>query len=807
MIRRRSFLLASAAFLTLEGGGLARAAIRKAAGAPRTLRLAGARAPIDIVEDRMGTPHVRAHSKADAYFAQGYLVARDQMFQIDLNHRRGIGRMAEAFGPRFVAADKAARLFLFRGDVEAEMAALPPGVLECARGYVDGVNARIAELEADPTQLPLEYAALGVRPLRWDVRDLVLLRSPGMGDSRDEIRRAQLAARGLLEADRLMDPLRPAWDFTVPEGLDCAAVSPADLGMLAEAAKPLPFTGQELAFYDPELERVDRIGQGSNAWTVAGSRTASGHPILANDPHLGIGGASPRHIVHLTAPGLDVIGGGAPGLPGIMQGHTDHFAFGRTNFHIDQSDLFVLKTHPDDAGLYWHKGAWKRFETVEESIPVKGAPAETATFLYAQGRPVVAQDPAQHRAVAFASTTLLPGSNTQFAMIAINLAKDWASLRAAFRIHGSPTNFHYADRNGNTGWHAIGFVPKRPKHDGLLPAPGDGSYDWTGILPLEDMPHVYNPRQGWFASANQMNLPADYPYRERIISFSWNDPYRYDRIAQVLSAQKRHSVADSVALQHDVVSLPAQALTKLLPAAPTPEAAPAVALLRRWDCGIEADSAAALLYEMVLPELSARVRERVVPEGARDLIPSVILSEVLRLLATPDSRFGADPAAARDALLCAALAAGWAKAVAAAGPDPKEWRWGDLHRVTIRHPLSSLPAIAAAFPPIEGGRSGGDSSTVMARGVNMARGPQVIHGASYLLVADVGDWDKSRVLLLPGQSADPRSPHYRDWYADWLAGAAQTLPFSPAAVAAHAVEAYRLVPAEAETAAPTAPKH
>ncbi len=796
MIQRRAFLLTSVAALSLVGAiGISREARAASTARKRNIRLRGARAPIEIIEDRLGVPHIRARSKHDAFFGQGYVIARDRLFQIDLGHRREMGRMAEAFGPRFVTADRAARLFQYRGDIDAELAKLPADVLDCARGYVAGVNARIAELEADPTQLPLEYGILGIKPLRWDIRDLVRARSDGMGDADDEVRHAQLQARGLLDLEQFMDPLRPAWQFTVPDGLDCAAVSEADLGVLLDAAKPLPFGDRKVASYDRELDRLALAAQGSNAWTVSGARTASGRPILANDPHLGIGGASPRYISHLTAPGLDVIGGGEPGLPGIMQGHTDRFAFGRTNFHIDQTDLFILRTRDDDPEQYWHDGQWKRFESFVEEIAVKDAPPERVVLRYSQGRPIVSQDPSRHRAVAFASVSLLPGANMRFAMIAINLAHDWSSLVKAFAIHVSPTNIHYADVDGNTGWHAVGFVPKRPRHDGLFPAPGDGSYDWTGILDVDEMPYVLNPKPGWFASANQMNLPPDYPYKERKISFSWSDPFRYDRIAEVLRDQPKHRIEDSIALQHDVQSLPARALVKLLPATPSAEAAPAAALLRRWDCRIEAGSAAALLYELTMPELSSAFRERVIPPAARDLIKSINLSQMLKLLAAPDKRLGDDPAASRDKLIDMALAKGWAKAVKLQGDDPAKWRWGELHRVVIAHPLSALPAIAAAFPRIEGGMSGGDGTTPMARGVSPARSFNVMHGASYLLVADVGAWDNSRVLLLPGQSADPRSPHYRDWYDDWLAGNAQPLWFSKAAVDAHAESRTTLTPA------------
>lgn len=787
---RRALLLASAAFLassslSAASGGRGR----------RALGLPGLRAPIEIVEDGFGIPHIRAGSVHDAYFGQGYVVARDRLFQLDLDLRRDLGRMAEAFGPSFLRSDRAARLFHYRGDLEAELAAIPATVREGVEGYVAGINARIAELEADPAQLPPEYAILGIAPLRWSLLDCVRRRGSGGDDADEEVRRAMLAARGQLEFENYREPLRPAWRFTVPDGLDASAVSREDLGVLRDVNRGGSYEQPELAHADWEALRIDLAANGSNAWTVAGSRTATGRPILANDPHLSIGGFPPRHMAHLTAPGLDVIGAGYPGLPGIMQGHTDRFAFGRTNFHIDQTDLFVLRTSEEDPELYWHEGGWKRFEIHEEEIAVRGGEGDRVVLRYAGGRPVIARDPARQRAVVLAIVTMLPGANMRFAIVAINLAQDWDSLREAFRLHVSPTNLHYADVDGNTGWHAIGYAPRRPRHDGLFPAPGDGSYDWQGVMPLADMPSIFNPAQGWIASANDMNLPADYPYGERILSFTWADPYRHDRIKQVLGARDNHSIADSAALLHDVYSLPALALKRLLPTAPSPEAEPAAALLREWDGAMGAESAAALLYQMVVAALAQGVHAALIPPEARDLVTRVNFSVMLEALAQPDPRLGEDPAAARDALIDQALAEGWTRAVELAGPDPAGWRWGDQHGVTIRHPLSALPEIAAAFPPIEGGRQGGDGYTVMARGLR-GSSLDVRHGASFLFVADVGEWDRTRFLLLPGQSADPSSPHHRDFYEPWLAGRMHELPFSRAAVDAAAVRSFEIRPAQ-----------
>jgi penicillin amidase len=791
MLDRRSFLLGSAATAALSAGGC-RTTERPLLGRARRLDAIGLSSPLEIIDDPFGVPHIRAGSIPDAFFGQGYVVARDRLFQVDLSHRREMGRMAEAFGAPFAAQDARARLLQFRGDPEAELARVPPGILACARAYVAGINARIGEVLADPALLPLEYGILNVAPLRWALEDLVVARGTSIGGSLDdEVRRARLAAPGLLDLDAVMAPLRPAWRLSVPEGLDAAAVSDADLGVLALGGLPFETFARGT---DPTARRDERSNAGSNAWTVGPGRTATGRPILANDPHLGIGGFGPRHVSHLTAPGLDVIGAGSPGLPGIMQGHTDRFAFGRTNFHIDQEDLFILELDPEDPERYRHGGGWKRFERIEISIPAKGSAPVPATLRYSVQGPVVSHDPAKRRATALSAVELQPGSSGAFAMIAINLARNWQSLRDAFRFHPSPTNFHYADVEGNHGWQAIGFVPVRRKGEGLMPVPGDGRYDWTGMRDFRALPGDYNPAKGWFASANQNNLPGNWP-RDRIPAFSFPEPYRYERIASVLTGQPKHGLADSVALQHDTLSTPARELIALLPPRGSAGAEPSIAMLRGWDARLDADSGPAALFEMLWRELETRMLAAIVPQRARALVTEIAPSVLLRLLARPDSGLGADPIAARDRIFDQALAAAWNGARRALGPDPAKWRWGTLHQVRIVHPLSRIPAIAAAFPPIEGEGSGGDSYTVMARWIRNAPGWTVTGGASYLQVVDVGAWDNSLMLNLPGQSNDPRSPHYRDLYLPWTRGEMQPMLFSRAAVDARAVARTSLRPA------------
>lgn len=777
-INRRRLLRSSIALATLETVMCSPALARSLPLAARR-KIPGLQAPIEIIDDHLGVPHIRAMSKADAFFGQGYVVARDHLFAIDLDYRRRTGRLAESFGAPFADHDEASHLLRYRGDLEAELAALGEETRSCLEAYVSGVNARIAECEADPGLLPLEYGILKLRPLHWDARQLMAGRDIAVGNLEEKIRRAALAHAGRLDLDAICAPLRPPAPFTPAQNLDLGAISSEDLGILHKAAKGLPFG----TLVDEAGRRTDTANAGSNAWTLAGSHTASGRPILANDPHIGIGGFAPRHVAHLTAPGLDLIGAGAPGLPGIMQGHTDRFAFGRTNFHIDQEDVFILTLNPADPEQYRHNGGWRRFEKLDDTIAIAGAPPRQITLRASVHGPVTLHDPAHNRAVAIASVHLGKGGSTMGSMVAINLAQDWDSLIRAVAHHPPPTNLHYADTSGNTGWHAIGYAPERKSHNGLLPVPGDGAFDWQTIRAVKDMPSILNPKAGWFASANQDNVPEGYTGP---MAHSFSAPFRYHRIEAVLPAKPRQTIADSVGLQHDIYSEPARRLLALLPAQAAGDAGLALAMLRGWDGAIAGDKGAPALYEMLVTSIQHHLLEVLVPEALRKLVPLVDSEALLTLLEQPDPRLGQDPAAVRATMLDQALGEAWQAARKALGDDPSAWRWDRLHKVAITHPLAAIPAIAKAFPPIDTAGTGGDTSTVMARWYRPGGSFHVAGGASYLMVVDVGGWDNSLFLNLPGQSADPRSPHRQDLYAPWIAGQMQPLLFSAEAVNKHA---------------------
>jgi penicillin amidase len=741
-----------------------------------TRRVAGLAAPVEIVSDRHGIPHISAAGIEDAFFGQGYAAAALRLWQIDLAHRRGLGRLAAAFGPDFVPFDQAARRLLFRGDMAAEWRALDPRLPGIVRAWIAGVNARVREVRADPSLLPPEFAVLDVLPEEWAPEDLLRARYAPAPNVQAELRRAQLACRGALAADLLVQPLEPAWHLSLPAGLDPCGLHATDLQLLDRLRAPLPFAKavrQGAADEDPDAQ------DGSNAWVVAPWRSASGRAILANDPHLGFGVPGPRLITHLRAPGLDAIGGGPAGQPGFLAGHNDRIAFGRTDFRIDQEDLYVLRLNAD-ASAYRTKDGWQAITRSEEKIAVRGGPDASVTLSTTPLGPIIAEDAG--RAVALRSALLQPGPPAGLVAPLLLLARSWPEYRAAAAQAGWGSNYFYADVDGNIGWQAGGRVPRRRHHDGLLPVPAEGDYPWDGFLSIDEMPGEFNPERGWIGNGNQMPLPPDWPVAERKISFEWVADDRYRRIAEVLGAGKQHAIEDSVALQNDTAGLRARALLPLLDRISDPDLAAPVALLRGWDGRVEAGSGAAALWEFWSAELQTETRHHLVAEQLRPLLGGLHPHVVRDLLLAPDARLGADPVATRDAILATALR----RAVTLRGARD----WGSIHTVHLRHPL------AARIPEadISGLGSGGDGSTVMARWWAGPSDTNTSGGAMFRVVVELGNWDSARAINAPGQSGDPRSPHYRDLYRPWLEGAMFALPYTAAGIEAVAEHTLRLEP-------------
>ncbi|MFM8820983.1 MAG: penicillin acylase family protein [Phenylobacterium sp.] len=767
-------------------------------GAPVEARkVAGLAAPAEIRIDRWGVPHIYARSARDAFFVQGYNAARDRLWQIDLWRKRGLGLLARDFGADFVAQDRAARLFLYRGDMASEWAAYGASAKSDTEAFVAGINAYVDEILDGRGPLPREFRIAGTRPDRWSSEDVVRIRSHGLTRNANmEVTRARILCLGGAGADRLFKKLEPDWTTRVPEGLDPCAV-PANVlddYNLATRGVKLDAARRRLA---AEASLPD--SQGSNNWTIAPSRTTTGRAILANDPHRDHGLPSLRYVAHLEAPGMSVIGAGEPALPGVSIGHNGTIAFGLTIFYADQEDLYVYETSPQDAGLYRYGDGWARMETVRERIEVRGEAPREVDLKFTRHGPVISADASGNRAIALRSVWAEPGASAYFGSLGYMNARSWPEFKSALANWGTPSeNQVYADVSGRIGWVAAGRVPARPNWDGLLPVPGDGRYEWRGFLSQEELPSRVDPSEGYIATANAMNLPAGYPVAERKVGFEWSNPSRLQRIDEVLGAGRPISLADAMALQTDPTDVTSRRLLKLLAPlkSPDPQTARALDLLRGWDGAARADSAAAAVFlTWTGKHLGPAVVAQSAPEAVRGLIGGGDLAAVMDLLETPGVAFGTDPGATRDALLLQSLKAAVEEVAARLGPEPAGWAWGRLHQAQFTHVLAPLAP--------EGEKAGLSVGPAPMAGTALSplaaswrpEDFRVTSGASFRMVLDVGDWDSSRFINTPGQSGDIDSPHARDLFETWAKGGYLPLFYSRKAVEAATEKVIRLSPA------------
>jgi penicillin amidase len=770
-------------------------------------RVAGLNAPADIVIDHWGIAHIFAASARDAFFLQGYNAARDRLWQIDLWRKRGLGLLSKSLGPAYIEQDRAARLFLYRGDMGKEWSAYAPNSHAWVAAFVDGVNAYVAEVRNGEKPLPFEFKLTDSLPDTWLPEDVLRIRSHALvSNITQEVARARVVCAAGLEADRLRRKIEPAGHHTVvPAGLNPCDV-PADvLKDYLLATKQVDFNalaGKERhAEFSPEKELASAIDaqsmEGSNNWVIAPSRTTSGRPILANDPHRQLGAPSLRYLVGLNAPGLDIIGAGEPALPGISIGHNDDIAFGITIFAIDQEDLYVYELKRGDAQSYRYKSGWERMKVVRETIDVKGVASRDVELRFTRHGPVMAVDAPNNRAFAMRTVWNEPGLSGYFGSSRLLTAKTWDDFKAAGNAWGAPPlNIVYADIKGNIGWAAAGRAPIRKNWDGLMPVPGDGRYEWAGFHGNDVLPSRLNPAEGFFATANEMNLPAGYPNEQNRIAFEWTDRSRIDRINELLGAKAKMTLADSMAIQTDAVSTQSRRAVALLGSLSSPDAevSQALALLKIWNHEESTSSAAAAIYEVwVTKHLGRTTVARATPEAARKLVGDAHLAAVIDYLEHPDSALGADPAAARDAILLESLKAAIVELKQLLGPA-MTWDWGRLHHATFEPAVAVLadPQLRAQMSvgPLE---VPGSASTPRAQ-TYRPTDFSVISGASLRMVLDVGAWDNSVVVNTPGQSDDPMSAHYRDLFPMWAEGSYVPLRFSRAAVERDAEDRIHLTP-------------
>ena len=564
---------------------LAKAALAQHQG---TIIARGVREPVEVLRDQHGIPHIYARNTYDLFFAQGFTVAQDRMWQLEMWRRNGEGKLAEVLGPNYLTRDRFARLLAFRGDWDAEMRKYHPEGPVIFSAFAQGVNAAIQHA-IDERKVPVEFGIMGFQPQpHWTAKTL-LTRMPGWTLSRNvagEVQRAlDVKALGL-EKTRELKPTDPETPFVVPPGLDLEDITPEILALTRGAndirwdltpaelrsAALGPAQGPGNGDQGPGHALADQSeytqGFGSNNWVIGGKKSATGMPIIANDPHREVVNPALRYVVHLNAPGWNAIGATEPGLPGISIGHNDRVAWGFTILGMDQQDLYVEETDPANPKRYRWKGAWEEMTVERDLIAVKGrAQPEPVDLSFTRHGPVLHENTTRHRAYALKWVGAEPGGAGYLGSLNVMQAKNLDEFTAALpKAWYLPSHsLVYADVDGNFAYFGVALTPQRKNWDGLMPVPGkDGQYEWDGFVPFAQLPFSKNTARGFYNSSNNDVVPKIVPGYKIPLGYEYSAPYRYERAFEVLSRAGPFALADMERLQQDATSLPARALVPLL---------------------------------------------------------------------------------------------------------------------------------------------------------------------------------------------------------------------------------------------------
>ncbi|RZT93636.1 penicillin acylase family protein [Rivibacter subsaxonicus] len=758
------------------------------------LSVRGPLAELRIERDEHGIPTIRAASAEDAWFGLGFAHAQDRLWQLETHRRIGAGRLAEAFGPNALEADKFLRALGVRRAAAEQWVKADAGTRRALEAYAAGINAVLRQhLPARPP----EFVLLGIKPEDWSPVDSLawatMMAWDLGGNWNSELLRLRLAERMPVER---VGQLLPPYPGDEPLPVRDYASLYKRLGVHGDGAPAA------LAAASPWLDRLlgdaGVEGAGSNNWVVDGAHSTSGQPLLANDPHLKLSAPALWYFARLEAPGLRVAGATMPGLPMVVLGQNEQIAWGFTNTGPDVQDLYLEKIDPADPQRYLESregNRWARFERFDELIKVKGAPDVAFTARRSRHGPLISDAGApatagltgqdgQRYAIAMRWTALDPDASAVAAGIAFNRAHSVEEFISASARYVAPMqNMVVADRD-RIAFVAAGRVPvRRADNDlgGLAPAPGwEPRYDWEGYLPANRTPREIAPARGWIATANQRIHDDSYPH---YIGSEWALPYRQQRIEALLRARPQHDVASLRAIQLDQVSLATQKLLPLLRAARSkhPLAAAAQAELRAFEADMQADHAAPLIAWAWVRELTRGVfaddvgealyERQLANRSFRDALEAVLERDDASWcdeLHTPAVETCADQA---DAAFDRALV----QLAARHGSDVAKWRWGDAHQARSEHrPFSKVPLLARLFElrvPV-----GGDTYTVNVSRVALKPDPGTgelfldEHGPSLRAIYDLGDPSKSRFMHSSGQSGLFFEPGYRNMVAGWARG-------------------------------------
>ena len=729
---------------------------------------------VEVLRDKYGINHIYATNQKDLFFMQGYLAAKDRLFQFEIWRRQATGTVAEIFGKSELRRDIGTRLFKFRGNIREELNHYHEDGYEIITAYTEGVNAYIQEMKNNPDKLPVEFSLLNIEPELW-TPEVVISRHQGLlGNIGQELNIGRAVSRiGEEKVKELLwlHPQEPS--LKLNKKIKKEDLDQDILGLYNAYRTPIKFKkeylqekyqkkeAQSIVFSEKIEDLEDEFSIGSNNWAISGSKSFNGSPILANDPHRSIVAPSLRYLTHLVAPGWNVIGGGEPEIPGISIGHNGFGAWGLTVFRTDAEDLYVYELNPENSNQYWHKGKWLTFKEIKESITVKGEENHEIILQYSIHGPVTFVDKKRSRAYGVRCGWLEIGGSPYLASLRMNQSQSWEEFREACNYSHIPgENMVWADKEGTIGWQAVGIAPIRNTHSGLVPVLGDGNYEWDGYLPITDKPHVVNPSENFFASANQNVTPASYKHWNAI-GFSWSDPYRGDRVSDVLSKNSTHkfTMQEMMDLQVDYHSLPSEKLIRMIDQTLLdPANQKYFEMLLAWNNKLTTTSVEATIYVNWERTIVREFHEKYVPENVKGLLNIQLFKIIKNLNKLPGKQ--------RDNFLKNTFISSVKELEVKFGKDLKNWRYGqkDFKHIKIKHPLQNIVndsiynLISFKTYP-----RGGNAFTPGSSGSNLSQSS----GASFRVVIDTKDWDNSKATNSPGQSGDPNSIFYRNLYEDW----------------------------------------
>jgi len=753
-------------------------------------RLAGLQAPVTVLRDARGVPHLYADSLEDLLFAQGYLVAEERLWQMEGLRRLARGELAEVLGRRALQLDKDHRTLGLADVAERAAELLDSETRAHLEAYARGVNAYI---ESHRNRLPLEFALIRRSPPPWQPADTLVL---GLLMYRllstswpSDLRRAKVTEKLGLDL---------AGDLYVSHSLHDRPVAEPGPEPRRRERRRIYLAGCKHSLKELQAILAGELGlaaealgsagggAGSNNWVAAGTRTASGKPLLANDPHLPHLLPAVWFAIHLKSPQLNVAGVSLPGMPFVILGHNEHIAWGMTNLWPDVQDLYRERFHPNDPNRYLTPAGWQTVGRRVETIKVRGEADVELEVLRTRHGPIVHDDGEEKLALRW---TGLDPEMLSFPFYEINRAQDWEEFRTALALFGGPTqNVVYADVEGNIGYQGAGKVPVRRKGRGEVPVPGETTdFDWAGTIPFPEMPQAFNPVMGLLATANNRIVPDDYGH---YLTDRWDAPYRAARIYDLLENQTGFAPADFLRVQGDIFSPMDSFLAQQLAAAAqeVPELAEAANLLRRWDGQMRATEAAPLVTDTARRVLLEQLlRPRLGDDWNEYMWPShpVFLEAVVR---ERPARWLPVGYADYDTLLRAVLRLTVEELHRQFGTGSlARLRWGQRMEARFVHPLGAMfPRLLGRWLNVGGPQSG---SRYTVRQMTRQLGP------SLRMVIDLGDFDRSLLNLTLGQSGHALSRHYRDQYSAWEAVESFPFPFSDAAVEQATRYRHRLLPA------------